>query len=43
MGKITKIQVLGWGFHQVEFESQEVEARVLQLSPLALRSAHAYS
>ena len=42
VGKITDVQLLGRGFYQVEFESQEAAARVLQMSPLALRSSRAH-
>lgn len=42
VGKIIDIQLLGRGFYQVEFESQEAAARVIQMSPLALRSSRAH-
>ena len=42
VGKITDVQLLGRGYYQVEFVSQEAAARVIQMSPLALRSSRAH-
>ena len=42
VGKIADVQLLGRGFYQVEFETQESAARIIELSPLALRAARAH-
>ena len=36
VGKIVDVQTLEWSFYQIEFESPDMAARVLQLSPLRL-------
>ena len=42
VGKIADVQLLGRGFYQVEFETEESAARIIELSPLALRAARAH-